>query len=121
MFAPNKRAQRLDEYVATRRFHDTDESWNSRCLPHLTALPSTLAQMELLLNVPVVDLYVLSDVVNSDAGFASQLLQLSNLDRHPEAHFVRIEDCLVDLGVDWLLAVVSQVPLTTQDAYYGGF
>ena len=85
MFAPNKRPQRLDEYVATRRFHDTDESWNSRCLPHLTALPSTLAQMELLLNVPVVDLYVLSDVVNSDAGFASQLLQLSNLDRHPEA------------------------------------
>jgi hypothetical protein len=115
MFAPNKRPQRFDEYAGSRRFHDTDGPWNSRCLPHLTALPATLAQMELVLNVPVVDLYVLSDVVNSDAGFASQLLQLSNLDRHPEAHFVRIEDCLVDLGIDWLLAVVSQVPLTPQD------
>jgi hypothetical protein len=80
-------------------------------------MPTTLAQMELLLNVPVIDLYVLSDVVNRDASFASQLLQLSNLDRHPEAHFVRIEDCLVDLGIDWLLAVVSQVPLTPQDIY----
>jgi hypothetical protein len=60
---------------------------------------------------------VLSDVVKKDAGFASQLLQLGNLDRHPESHFVRIEDCLVDLGVDWLLAVVSQVPLTPTEAY----
>ena len=94
-----------------------EPSWNARCLPHLTALPSTLAQMELLLHVPVVDLYVLSDVVKKDPSFASQLLQLGNLDRHPESHFVRIEDCLVDLGVDWLLAVVSQVPLTPTEAY----
>lgn len=112
MFASGKRSQ----FTGQRTFLD-EPSWNARCLPHLTALPSTLAQMELLLHVPVVDLYVLSDVVKKDAGFASQLLHLGNLDRHPESHFVRIEDCLVDLGVDWLLAVVSQVPLTPTEAY----
>jgi hypothetical protein len=107
MFAPVK---------ATKR-SGAGDPWNSRCLPHLTALPATLAQMELLLNVPAIDLHALAEVVNGDAGFASQLLQLSNLDRRPEAHFVRIEDCLVDLGIDWLLAVVSQVPLTPQEFY----
>jgi hypothetical protein len=112
MFASGKRSQ----FTGQRTFID-EPSWSARCLPHLTALPSTLAQMELLLHLPVVDLYLLSDVVKKDAGFASQLLQLGNLDRHPESHFVRIEDCLVDLGVDWLLAVVSQVPLTPTEAY----
>jgi hypothetical protein len=112
MFAPLKASK-----YSGARGSIADPTWNSRCLPHLTAMPSTLAQMELLLNVPVVDLYVLSDVVNRDSSFASQLLQLSNLDRHPEAHFLRIEDCLVDLGIDWLLAVVSQVPLTPQEIY----
>lgn len=112
MFAPLKPSK----YSGTRG-SISDPSWNSRCLPHLTAMPTTLAQMELLLNVPVIDLYVLSDVVNRDSSFAAQLLQLSNIDRHPESHFVRIEDCLVDLGIDWLLAVVSQVPLTPQEIY----
>jgi hypothetical protein len=107
MFVTGKRS-----HLPGLRSYGADAAWNSRCLPHLTALPSTLAQMELLLHVPVVDLQMLSDVVREDSGFAAQLLQLSNVDRHPEAHFLRIEDCLVDLGVDWLLAVVSQVPLT---------
>jgi HD-like signal output (HDOD) protein len=95
----------------------TARNWRVRCLPHLTALPLTLLQMELLLDSPVVDLRTLAEVVQRDTGLATQLLQLANADRHPEEYMLRIEDCLVDLGISWLLAVVRELPVSAQDSY----
>jgi len=83
-------------------------------LPHLTALPSTLAQLELLLDRPVVDLAALADLVQSDSVLASQLLRLVNIDRHPDDFILRIEYCLVELGITWLLAMVRELPVSTQ-------
>jgi hypothetical protein len=97
--------------------HGSCSSWNNCCLPHLTALASTLLQMELLLDCPVLDLYALAKVVQRDTGLATQLLQLANADRHPEDHMLSIEDCLLDLGIRWLLAIVRELPLSTQEDY----
>jgi HDOD domain len=91
-----------------------DGDWNTRCQPRLTALPATLVQMELLLSDPVVDLCTLAEVVTKDTVLAGQLLRMSNIDRRYEERFLRVEDCLVDLGIDWLLAVVRDVPLSSQ-------
>src|SRR5258708_4209412 len=98
-------------------YHCSDSQWNSPSLPHLTAQPATLAQMELLLDRPVVDLGALGEVVQSDDLLASQLLRLVNIDRHPEDRILRIDECLVELGVSWLLAIVRELPLSTQDIY----
>jgi hypothetical protein len=92
-------------------------NWKARCLPHLTALPVTLLQMELLLDCPVVDLDALAEVVQHDSEFTAQLLELANADRHPDDHLLRIEDCLVDLGIFWLLAMVRDLPVSTQNIY----
>ncbi len=91
-----------------------DSAWNTRCQPRLTALPSTLVQMELLLSDPVVDLCALAEVVTKDTVLAGQLLRMSNVDRGRDERFLRVEDCLVDLGIDWLLAIVRDVPLSSQ-------
>jgi len=101
-------------FPAAGYFHCSDSNWNSPCLPHLTALPSTLAQLELLLDRPVVDLAALADVVQSDIVLASQLLRLVNIDRHPDDSIMRIDDCLVELGITWLLAMVRELPVSTQ-------
>src|SRR5450755_847876 len=95
----------------------SEGNWKARCLPHLTALPVTLLQMELLLDCPVVDLDALAEVVQHDSGFTAQLLGLANADRHPDDHLLRIEDCLVDLGIFWLLAMVRDLPVSTQNIY----
>jgi HD-like signal output (HDOD) protein len=81
-------------------------TWNASCLPGVAALPSTLVRIELLLNEPIIDLQALADVVMQDTNLAFQLQHLSNADRHPDNHLLRIEECLVDLGIDWLLAMV---------------
>jgi hypothetical protein len=104
-------------FSAAGYFHCSDRQWNSPCPPHLTALASTLAQLELLLDRPVVDLAALSEVVQSDNVLASQLLRLVNVDRHPDDSILCIEDCLVDLGITWLLAMVRELPVSTQDVY----
>jgi len=101
-------------FSAAGYFHCSDSNWNTPCLPHLTALPSTLAQLELLLDRPVVDLAALADLVQSDSVLASQLLRLVNIDRHPDDFILRIEYCLVELGITWLLAMVRELPVSTQ-------
>ena len=102
-------------FSAAGYLYCSDSNWNSPCLPHLTALPSTLAQLELLLDRPVVDLAALASVVQSDIVFASQLLRLVNIDRHPDDSILRIDDCLVELGITWLLAMVRELPVSTLD------
>ncbi len=102
------------DFVAATRVARPESAYDSRGLPHLMALPATLVQMELLLNDPVVDLHALAEVVSKDLAFTIQLLRLSNMDRHPENYFLRIEDCLVDLGIDWLLTLVREAPLSLQ-------
>jgi c-di-GMP-related signal transduction protein len=104
-------------FSAAGYFHCSDSQWNSPSLPHLTALASTLAQIELLLDRPVVDLAALAEVVESDIILTSQLLRLVNIDRHPDDSILRIEDCLVELGITWLLAMVRELPVSTQDFY----
>jgi len=88
------------------------DSWTTSQLPRLTPLTSTLVEMELLLNAPPVDLLALARVVQKDVVLATQLLRLANTDRHPQEYLLRIEDCLVDVGIDWLLALVEEVPLS---------
>jgi c-di-GMP-related signal transduction protein len=104
-------------FSAAGYFHCSDSEWNNPCPPHLTALVSTLAEMELLLDRPVVDLAALARVVENDIVLASQLLRLVNIDRHPEDSILRISDCLVELGIAWLLAIVRELPVSTQDMY----
>ncbi|HTR67811.1 MAG TPA: HDOD domain-containing protein [Terriglobales bacterium] len=89
--------------------------WTTQYLPRLTPLKSTLVEMELLLNAPPVDLFSLAQVVQKDVVLASQLLRLANTDRHPQEYLLRIEDCLVDVGIDWLLALVEEVPLSPRE------
>ena len=88
------------------------DTWSASQLPRLTPLTSTLVEMELLLNAPPVDLLALARVVQKDLVLATQLLRLANTDRHPQEYLLRIEDCLVDVGIDWLLALVEEVPLS---------
>jgi hypothetical protein len=83
-----------------------DAVWDANCLPGVAALPSTIVRMELLLNEPIIDLRALADVVNQDANLAMQLQHLSNVDRHPDDRLLRTEECLVELGIDCLLAMV---------------
>jgi len=91
------------------------DSWATPHLPRLTPLTSTLVEMELLLNAPPVDLLALARVVQKDVVLACQLLRLVNADRHPQEYLLRIEDCLVDVGIDWLLALVEEVPLSPRE------
>jgi len=83
-----------------------ENAWSGNFLPGIAARPSTLARMELLLNEPIIDLRALTDVVSQDANLAMQLQRLSNADRHPDDRLLRVEECLVELGIDWLLALV---------------
>ena len=104
-------------FSAAGYFHCSDSQWNSPCLPHLTALASTLAQMELLLDRPVVDLAALAYVVQSDISLTAQLLRFVNIDRHPDDSIRRIDECLIELGITWLLEMVRELPVSTQDVY----
>jgi hypothetical protein len=102
-------------FSATGYFHCADSHWNSPSPPHLTAMASTLVQMELLLDRPVVNLAALAEVVQSDITLASQLLRLVNIDRHPDDSILCIDTCLVELGIIWLLEMVRELPVCTQE------
>jgi hypothetical protein len=80
------------------------------CLPPLPALPLTLAEMELLLQGPVVDLRAIAEVAKRDASLTALLLLLANRDREEGDRFYRIEDCLVQLGITVLQELVRQTP-----------
>jgi hypothetical protein len=89
-------------------------------LPLLPALPLTLAQMELLLHGPVVNLSGITEVAKHDAGLSAQLLLLANRDREESDRFYRIEDCLVQIGVSPLRELVRAMPpLLPCDWRYG--
>jgi len=80
------------------------------CPPLLPALPLTLAEMELLLQEPVVDLGAIAEVAKRDASLTAQLLLLANRDREESDRFYRIEDCVVQLGISALQELVQETP-----------
>jgi hypothetical protein len=80
------------------------------CLPFLPALSLTLAELELLLQEPAVDLSAVAEVVKGDASFTAQLLLLANQDREKSDRFYRIEDCLVQLGISATQELVHKTP-----------
>ena len=83
---------------------------HTACLPFLPALPLTLAELELLLQDPVVDLAAVAEVVKRDASFTAQLLLLANQEYEESDRFYRIEDCLVQLGISALQELVRRTP-----------
>lgn len=76
----------------------------------LPALPLTLAELELLLQQPVVDLAAVAEVVKRDASFTAQLLLLANHDCEESERFYRVEDCLVQLGSSAVQELVRETP-----------
>ena len=93
--------------------HQTYELWPERGalpLPLVSASPLALAEMELLLQGPVVDLGAIAEVVKHDAGVTAQLLFLANRDREESDRFYRIEDCLVQVGISPLRELVRATP-----------
>ena len=80
------------------------------CLPGLPALPLTLAEMELLLQGPVVDLGAIAEVAKRDASLTAQLLWLANRDREQSDRLYRIDACLVQLGISVLRELVRATP-----------
>ena len=90
------------------------------CQPGLPALPLTLAEMELLLQEPVIDLGAIAEVAKRDASLAARLLLLANHDREASDRFYRIEDCLVQLGTAALRQLVRKTPSLGASDWRGG-
>ena len=88
----------------------TDNSWPGFDPPPLAALPLTLAELELLLQGPVVDLGVIAEVVKRDAAVTAELLLLANRERDESDRFYRMEDCLVQIGISRLRELVQAMP-----------
>ena len=78
--------------------------------PLLAALPLTLAELELLLQGPVVDLTAIAEVAKRDAAVTAQLLLLANRDRDESDRIYRLEDCLVHIGISRLRGLVCAAP-----------
>jgi len=88
--------------------------------PVLPALPRTLAETELLLHSPVVNLAAITEVARCDAGLIAQLLLLANRDQEESDRFYRIEDCVVKIGLSPLRELVGAMPsLLPCDWRYG--
>lgn len=90
------------------------------CLPGLPALSLTLAEMELLLQGPVVDLGAIAEVARRDASLTAQLLWLANRDREESDRLYRIEACLVQLGISVLRQLVQETPPLSPSDGRGG-
>lgn len=90
------------------------------CLPGLPALPLTLAEMELLLQGPVVDLGAIAEVAKRDASLTAQLLWLANREREESDRLYRIEACLVQLGISVLRELVQETPPLSPSDGRGG-
>jgi len=89
-------------------------------LPGLPAWPLTLAEMELLLQGPVVDLGAIAEVAKRDASLTAQLLWLANRDREECDRLYRIETCLVQLGISVLREFVQETPPLSPSDWRGG-
>ncbi|MGA2849183.1 MAG: HDOD domain-containing protein [Terracidiphilus sp.] len=77
-------------------------------LPTLPVLPETLLLLDLEAQERSIDLQRVTDLVLSDLGATLQILRLAGRE-HACAEFrpSRIEDCIVDLGVDVCLQALS--------------
>ena len=105
VYAAPVRAEDLD---AVCHYH---ELWPEPAkLPLLPALPLTLAELELLLQGPVVDLGAIAEVAKRDAGMTAQLLLLANHNREESDRLYRLEDCLVQIGISPLRELVRVMP-----------
>ena len=68
-------------------------------LPQIPAMAATTLQLELLLQEPLVDLKIVSEVILSDPGATLQILRLIGEEyTNEEDRPTRIEDCLVSLN-----------------------
>lgn len=77
-------------------------------LPALPVLPETLLLLELEAQERSIDLRRVTELILSDLGATLQILRLAGRE-HACAEFrpTRIEDCIVDLGVDVCLEALS--------------
>jgi len=111
---------RPEEFRATLQPNQFGLEPDTVCLPGLPALPLTLAEMELLLQGPVVDLGAIAEVAKRDASLTAQLLWLANRDREESDRLYRIEACLVQLGISVLRELVRETPPLSPSDGRGG-
>jgi hypothetical protein len=85
-------------------------------LPALPVLPETLLLLELEVQECSIDLRRVTELVLSDLGATLQILRLAGRE-HACAEFrpTRIEDCIVDLGIDMCLEALSAHTISRHD------
>ena len=77
-------------------------------LPAVPVLPRTLLQLDLIVGEPCVDLGQMSQLVLGDLGATLQILRLAGREYgNTEDRPNRIEDCIMDLGLEACLKAVS--------------
>jgi HD-like signal output (HDOD) protein len=82
-----------------------------RYSPPFPALPSTLVRLDMLLHRPVMDLEKVEAVVQTDPGFAAEVLRLATR-KDDTRHSLR--SCLIHLGIGTLRRATRIVPSWTQ-------
>ena len=80
-------------------------------LPDVPVLSGTLLSMELAIGQRSVDLAQVSQLVLSDLGATLQILRHAGRENSIDSHLQRVEDCIVELGVDGCLDVIAKCPI----------
>ena len=82
-------------------------------LPNVPVLSGTLLSMELAIGQPSVDLAQISQLVLSDLGATLQILRHAGRENSIDSHLQRVEDCIVELGVEGCLDVIAKCPIAS--------
>ena len=84
-----------------------------RNLPDVPVQPETLLRMELQMSERPVDLTEITRVILSDPGAALQVVRLAGREYRPDARtWGRIEECIVDLGLQACFEAMSNIVAT---------
>ncbi len=82
-------------------------------LPDVPVLSGTLLSMELAFNQRSADLAQVSQLVLSDLGATLQILRHAGRENSIDSHLQRVEDCIVELGLEGCLDVMANCPIAS--------
>jgi hypothetical protein len=84
-----------------------------RELPDVPVLSGTLLSMELAIGQRSADLAQVSQLVLSDLGATLQILRHAGRENSIDSHLQRVEDCIVELGLEGCLDVIANCPIAS--------
>jgi len=82
-------------------------------LPNLPVLSGTLLSMELAIGQRSVDLAQVSQLILSDLGATLQILRQAGRENSIDSHLQRVQDCIVELGLEGCVDVMAKCPIAT--------